>query len=93
MKIKRLSLRFNLDNETDRKAWERLLTVTDSKNKAIIMAINAYFEQDGNLTAVIRETIRDCLKDMSVINTAEVLPAEKISADEDELMDSLDLFL
>ena len=59
MKIKRLSLRFNLDNETDRKAWERLLTVADSKNKAIIMAINAYFEQRGNLTEVIRETIRD----------------------------------
>ena len=93
MKIKRLSLRFNLDNETDRKAWERLLTVTDSKNKAIIMAINAYFEQEGNLTEVIRETIRDCLKDISIIQTAEVLPAEKISADEDELMDSLDLFL
>ena len=93
MKIKRLSLRFNLDNETDRKAWERLLTVTDSKNKAIIMAISAYFEQGGNLTEVIRETIRDCLKDISVIQTAEVLPAEKISADEDELMDSLDLFL
>lgn len=93
MKIKRLSLRFNLENETDRKAWERLLTVTDSKNKAIIMAINAYFEQRGNLTDVIRETIRDCLKDISIIQTAEVLPAEKISADEDELMDSLDLFL
>ena len=93
MKIKRLSLRFNLDNETDRKAWEHLLTAIDSKNKAIIMAINAYFEQGGNLTEVIRETIRDCLKDISVIQTAEVLPAEKISADEDELMDSLDLFL
>lgn len=93
MKIKRLSLRFNLENETDRKAWERLQTVTDSKNKAIIMAINAYFEQGGNLAEVIRETIRDCLKNISVIQTAEVLPAEKISADEDELMDSLDLFL
>lgn len=93
MKIKRLSLRFNLNNETDRKAWERLQTVTDSKNKAIIMAISAYFEQGGNLTEVIRETIRDCFKDISVIQTAGVLPAEKISADEDELMDSLDLFL
>ena len=93
MKIKRLSLRFNLENETDRKAWEHLQTVTDSKNKAIIMAINAYFEQGGNLPEVIRETIRDCLKDISVIQTADVLPAEKISTDEDELMDSLDLFL
>lgn len=45
------------------------------------------------MTEVIRETIRDCLKDISVIQTAEVLPAEKISADEDALLDSLDLFL
>lgn len=67
--------------------------MTDSKNKAIISAINTYFERDGNLTEVIRETIRDCLKDISVIQTAEVLPAEKISADEDALLDSLDLFL
>lgn len=81
MKIKRLSLRFNLDNETDRKAWEHLQAVTDSKNKTIISAINTCFERDGNLTEVIRETIRDCLKDISVIQTAEVLPAEKISAD------------
>lgn len=93
MKIKRFSLRFNLDNETDRKAWEHLQAVTDSKNTAIISAINTYFERDGNLTKVIRETIRDCFKDISVIQTAEVLPAEKISADEDALMDSLDLFL
>ncbi len=70
-----------------------LQAVTDSKNKAIISAINTYFERDGNLTEVIRETIRDCLKDISVIQTAEVLPAEKISADEDALLDSLDLFL
>lgn len=93
MKIKRLSLRFNLENETDRKAWEHLQTVTDSKNKAIISAINAYFEQGSNLTEVIRETIKDCLKDVSIAQTAEVLPAEKISADENALMDSLDLFL
>lgn len=93
MKIKRLSLRFNLGNETDRKAWEHLQTVTGSKNKAIISAINAYFEQGSNLTEVIRETIKDCLKDVSIAQTAEVLPTEKISADEDALMDSLDLFL
>ena len=55
MKIKRLSLRFNLENETDRKAWEHLQIVTDSKNKAIISAINAYFEQDSNLTEVIQK--------------------------------------
>ena len=40
---KRFSLRFNLDNESERKAWEHLQSAPDSKNKAIISAINAYF--------------------------------------------------
>ena len=39
MTIKRFSLRFNLDNEADRRAWEHLQPVTDSKNKTIISAI------------------------------------------------------
>lgn len=93
MKIKRLSLRFNLENETDRKAWEHLQTVTDSKNKTIISAINCSFEQDSNFTKVIRETIKDCLKGISISQTTDVEPIEKVSADEDALMDSLDLFL
>ena len=89
---KRFSLRFNLDNEADRKAWERLQSAPVSKNKAIISAINAYFETDGNLEKVIRETIRECLKDISVVKT-EAAPAEEISEDENTLMDSLDMFL
>ena len=89
---KRFSLRFNLDNEAERKAWEHLQSVTDSKNKAIISAINAYFETDDNLEKVIRETIRECLKDISVVKVAEE-PTEEISEDENTLMDSLDLFM
>ena len=89
---KRFSLRFNLDNEAERKAWEHLQSVTDSKNKAIISAINAYFENNGNLEKVIRETIRECLKGVSVVKAAEE-PTEEISEDENTLMDSLDLFM
>ena len=40
MSIKRMSLRFNLNNEADLKAWEHLKNATDSKNKAVITAIN-----------------------------------------------------
>ena len=64
----------------------------DSKNKAIIASINAYFETDGNIEKVIRETIRECLKDISVVKVAEE-PTEEISEDENTLMDSLDLFM
>ena len=89
---KRFSLRFNLDNEADRKAWEHLQSVLDSKNKTIISAINAYFETDGNIEKVIRETIRECLKDMPIVKAVEE-PIEEISEDENTLMDSLDMFL
>ena len=90
---KRFSLRFNLDNEADRKAWEHLQSVTDSKNKAIISAINAYFETDGNIEKVIRETIRECLKDISIVQMAAEEPTEEISEDENTLMDSLEMFM
>ena len=91
--IKRFSLRFNLDNEADRKAWEHLQSAPDSKNKAIISAINAYFETDGNLEKVIRETIRECLKDISIVQMAAEEPTEEISEDENTLMDSLEMFM
>ena len=90
---KRFSLRFNLDNEAERKAWEHLQSAPDSKNKAIISAINAYFESDGNLEKVIRETIRECLKDISVMQAVTEEPTEEISEDENTLMDSLEMFM
>ena len=90
---KRFSLRFNLDNEAERKAWEHLQSAPDSKNKAIIASINAYFETDGNIEKVIRETIRECLKDISVARSVADKPTEAISEDENTLMNSLDLFM
>ena len=90
---KRFSLRFNLDNEADRKAWEYLQSAPESKNKAIISAINAYFETDVNLEKVIRETIRECLKDISVMQAVTEEPTEEISEDENTLMDSLEMFM
>ena len=67
MSIKRMSLRFNLDNETDRSAWEHLKNVTDSKNKAVITAINQFYEPHTEITEVIRKTICECLQNLSVI--------------------------
>ena len=90
---KRFSLRFNLDNGADRKAWEHLQSAPDSKNKAIISAINAYFETDGNIEKVIRETIRECLKDIYVVQAVTEEPTEEISEDENTLMDSLEMFM
>ena len=90
---KRFSLRFNLDNEADRKAWEYLQSAPESKNKAIISAINAYFETDGRMETIRRETIKECLKDISVVQAVTEEPTEEISEDENTLMDSLEMFM
>lgn len=93
MSIKRMSLRFNLDNEAERKAWEYLKNATDSKNKAVITAINQFYEPHTEITEVIRKTIRECLQNFSAIQTESVQHIETLSEEENELMDSLDMFL
>ena len=93
MSIKRMSLRFNLDNEADRKAWEHLKNVTDSKNKAVIIAINQFYEPHAEITETIKETIRECLQNLSVIQTESRQLTERLSEEENLLLDSLDDFL
>lgn len=93
MNIKRMSLRFNLDNEAERKAWEHLKNATDSKNKAVITAINQFYEPHTEIIEVIRKTIRECLQNLSAIQRESVQHTETLSEEENELMDSLDMFL
>ena len=88
-----MSLRFNLDNEADRKAWEHLKNITDSKNKAVITAINRFYEPHTEIIEVIRKTIRECLQNFSVIQTETEQPLETLSEEENLLLDSLDDFL
>ena len=85
MNKQRLTIRFNLDNDLDRKAWEYLQT-QGSKSKAIIYALNS---QNSDITEIIKQTIKECLKDISFTPVKE----NTISNDENSLLDSLDDFL
>lgn len=85
MNKQRLTIRFNLDNDLDRKAWEYLQTQS-SKSKAIIYALNS---QNSDITEIIKQTIKECLKDISFTPVKE----NTISSDENSLLDSLDDFL
>lgn len=94
MKPKRLSVRFNMDNAADHRAWEYLQGAEASKNKTVIAAINAYFGQDRDIADIIRQTIRESLKDISVVAANDTLAQEQaISEDESSLLDTLDDFL
>ena len=95
MSIKRMSLRFNLDNESDCKAWEHLQSIHDSKNKAVIDALNASFEQANALAALIRQTIRECLSAGTFVPadiSSQTTEAE-ITEDEAALLDAMDAFM
>lgn len=89
MSTKRRSLRFNLENKEELRAWEYLENFKGSKNGAVISAINSYFEPKDDLKETIRETIRECLKDIPVAP----VKTEALSEEENELLDSVDMFL
>ena len=89
MSTKRRSLRFNLENKEERRAWEHLENFKGSKNSVVISAINSYFEPKDDLKETIRETIRECLKDVQA-TSAKI---EVLSEEENELLDSVDVFL
>jgi hypothetical protein len=84
-----MSVRFNLDNQADRRAWDYLQSVSGSRNKAVIDALCAYGD-NSTITEIVRSTIRECLQDVTV-SPAE--PALQITEDESDLLDSLDAFL
>ncbi|MFQ7856631.1 MAG: hypothetical protein ACLRIS_17420 [Flavonifractor plautii] len=77
MKVKRLSLRFNLDREDDRRAWEALHRMdARSINQEIIARINAKEQTD-----VLKELIRQpYLKNWSEPQRTAASPAAQASA-------------
>ena len=90
-----MSLRFNLDNESDRKAWEHLQSIPGSKNKAVIDALNASFEQANALAELIRQTIRECLSAGAFVpvDISSQVEEPEISEDEAALLDAMDAFM
>lgn len=90
-----MSLRFNMDKESDRRAWERLQSIPDSKNKAVIDALNASFEQENSLRDLIRQTIRECLSAGTFVpaDISSQTAEPEVSEDEAALLDAMDAFM
>lgn len=94
MSVKRISVRFNLENEFDRKAWECLQGAKSSKNNTVISAVNAYFEPDtAPIADVIRQTIKDCFQNIAIMQAEPEVKPDTLSEDECNLLDTLDEFL
>ena len=79
MKVKRISLRFNLDNENDRKAWEALHRLdARSVNGEIIARINAK-EQADALKDLIRQVVSE---ELAKLGTVQMVPQAENSEEE-----------
>ncbi len=93
MKIKRISLRFNLDNEGDRKAWEALHQLdTQSINREIIARINTK-ELTNGLKDLIRQVLSEELA--KALKGSMIQPISPSKTNEEEItsvFDFLDSF-
>lgn len=94
MSVKRISIRFNLENNVDRKAWEYLQGAKGSKNSSVISAINAYFQPDTVVIAdIIRQTIKECFQNVAIMKTEPEEKPDTLSEEEKSLLDTMDAFL
>jgi hypothetical protein len=91
MNLKRFSIRFNLDDKEDLKAWERIHQFDDGFiSKEIIRIINRSYELP-DLEALIRKAVSEELeKAKLVLSSSE--PVISDLENENTVMDFLDSF-
>ena len=106
MSIKNVKIRFNLDKENDRKAYEYLQGADHSYSKAVISAICEYLElsertasEDAFLERIIATIKEESAKNnpfglLQLVQTpSAVTPAEKENTETEEaVMDFIDNF-
>ncbi len=94
MSIKRLTIRFNLQNEEERRAWEYLHSRDGpSLSKDVIRILNAA-EQYEDLQMLIRQTITEALQGATVPASLPAMAESADSTENDTVMpDLLDSFL
>ena len=93
MKLKRISVRFNLDCDDDRMAWEALHRLdAQSINKEIITRINAK-EQADVLKEIIRQVVTEELAKATKDGPVQLpLQRENCAEEIDEVFDFLNSF-
>ena len=97
---KRLNLRFNLDREADRRAWEYLQSV-GNRNKRIRQAVNFYSERlkeeskENAFLERIVDAVRNELRAAPTLALAQLLHAQERAVpekSEETILDFLDGF-
>lgn len=94
MQIKRMTIRFDLDNPEDRQAWEYLRGLNPASMNRAVLAIVNQAEQAARIGSMVRGIIREELS--AALRQAPVQPVqtEAVSEDgaDDTIMDFLNSF-
>ena len=93
MSIRYQKLRFNLDKERDREAWDILHSVPGSRNAYILDAVCAYARQltQEEACAAFQQQILGVIREELASQPANPQPLAVVPAEEDDTM--LDNFL
>ncbi len=62
MNIKRMSLRFNLNNKADRKAWEHLKNAADSKTRQLLLLSINFMSHPQKLQRLLERLFESACK-------------------------------
>lgn len=94
MQIKRMTIRFDLDNPEDRQAWEYLRGLNPATMNRAVLAIVNQAEQAARIGGMVRGIIREELS--AALRQVPVQPVrtEAVSEDgaDDTIMDFLNSF-
>ena len=94
MQIKRMTLRFDLDNPEDRQAWEYLRGLNPASMNRAVLAIVNQAEQAARIGGMVRGIIREELSAALRQVPVQSVRTEAVSEDgaDDTIMDFLNSF-
>ena len=91
VQIKRMTLRFDLDNPEDRQAWEYLRGLNPASMNRAVLAIVNQAEQTARISGMVRSIIREEL--CAALRQAPVQPVRTETVNEDRADDTIMDFL
>ena len=92
MSYKRISMRFNMDVDAERKAWEIIHEKGNGiVSKEIINAINTSSEL-SSLEKMIRKVVSEELKKVTLISFEQAVPDPETEEAENNILDFLENF-
>ena len=94
MQIKRMTIRFDLDNPEDRQAWEYLRSLNPASMNRAVLAIVNQAEQAARIGGMVRGIIREELSAALRQVPVQSVRTEAVSEDgaDDTIMDFLNSF-